>query len=138
MEPTTTPGEPVRAAAGFTLVELMAVIALIGILVSIALPNYKTAIIQSREAVLAEDLYRLRDVIDQYYVDKGHYPAALESLVEDGYLRRMPNDPMTGSPDWTPVFQEPDPDRPNETPGVYDVKSAAEVPSLKGTLYSEW
>jgi general secretion pathway protein G len=88
--------------------------------------------------VLAEDLYRLRDTIDQYYVDKGHYPPSIEALVEDGYLRQVPNDPITGSPNWTPVFQEPDPDRPNETPGVYDVKSAAEVPSLKGTLYSEW
>lgn len=138
MERTTTPGERTVRPSGFTLIELMAVVALMGILVAIALPNYGIAIIQAKEAVLAEDLYRLRDTIDQYYVDKGQYPPSLEALVEGGYLRMLPNDPMTGSPNWTPIFQEPDPDRPNESPGVYDVKSAAEVPSLKGTLYSEW
>jgi len=139
MARTTTPGETRRrAAAGFTLIELITVVALIAILAAIALPNYKVAIIQSREAVLKENLFRMRDLIDQYYVDKGQYPPSIETLVEDGYLRALPEDPFTRSSDWTPVFAELDPDRPGESPGVYDVKSASELVSLAGTPYNEW
>ncbi len=113
-------------------------VSIVAILAAIALPNYRVAIIQSREAVLRENLYRLRDLIDQYYVDKGQYPSSLEVLVEEGYLRKLPTDPITQDTDWTPVYSEPDPDNPSDTPGVYDVKSTSEAPSLAGTPYNEW
>ena len=139
MERPTTPGERrTPLAPGFTLLELITVVALVAILAAIALPNYRVAVIQSKEAVLKENLFRLRDLIDQYYVDKGVYPPSLETLVQDGYLRRMPEDPFTRAPDWTPVFAEIDPDRPGESPGVYDVKSGSELVSLAGTPYNEW
>jgi general secretion pathway protein G len=128
----------VQRSAGFTLLEMIAVVAIIGILVGIALPNYKAAILQSREAVLKEDLFRFRDVIDQYYADKGKYPASLDTLVDEGYIRKIPPDPMTGAADWEAVPAEQDPDSPAETPGVYDVKSASTAPSQSGTPYNEW
>jgi general secretion pathway protein G len=128
----------VRRSEGFTLLELITVVAIISILVGIALPNYKTAILQSREAVLKEDLFRFRDVIDQYYADKGKYPGSLDALVDEGYLRKVPVDPMTGAPDWEVVLSEVDPDNPSDTPGVYDVKSASAGTSQSGTTYNEW
>ena len=97
------------------------------------------AIIQSKEAVLKENLFRLRDLIDQYYVDKGQYPSSLD----DARRGRLPAQAARrtrsrGRPTGRPCSPEPDPDRPGEPPGVYDVKSASEALSLSGTPYNEW
>lgn len=123
---------------GFTLIELLTVMFVLSVLVGIALPQYKNAITNAKEATLRENLFRFRDLIDQYQADKGKYPASLEALVEDGYLRKIPVDPMTGRADWQTVLAEPDPDNPGEAGGVYDVKSSSTEASLSGTAYSEW
>jgi general secretion pathway protein G len=124
---------------GFTLVELLIVISLISILAAMGLVQYKNSVISSREAVLRTDLFRMRDAIDQYYADKGKYPSALDSLVSDGYMRRVPEDPLTKSADtWQTVPAEPDPNNPSAEPGIYDVKSGAQGTALDGSNYSDW
>ena len=128
-----------RSDSGWTIIELLIVIALISILASLAMVQYRNSITQSKEAVLKTDLFRMRDAIDQYYADKGKYPASLDALVSDGYLRRVPEDPITNSADtWQTVPAEPDPANPAAEPGIFDVKSGAEGMSLAGTPYSDW
>jgi general secretion pathway protein G len=126
-------------AAGFTLIELLVVITIIVVLAGISLANYGTSVTRSKEAVLKEDLFRMRDAIDQYYADKGKYPGALQSLVDDGYLREVPKDPITNRADtWQEVPAEADPANPLAEPGIYDVKSGAEGTSLEGGPYTDW
>jgi len=131
-------GRAPRHEHAFTLLELITVVALVSILAAIALPNYKAAIIQAKEATLRENLFQMRDLIDQYQADKGKYPASLETLVQDGYLRKLPVDPMTKATEWEAVFEETNPDKPGEAPGVFDVKSTSTQVSTLGTPYSEW
>lgn len=133
--------------SGFTLMELIIVVAVIGILATIALPALKDVPRRAAEAVLKSDLRIFRDVIDQYHGDKGHYPPTLDALVEAGYLRTIPRDPITRSTDtWLVVFEEQDLEEPPaETdypedlqPGIFDVHSGSELLSLRGTPYNTW
>ncbi len=128
-----------RTDGGWTLIELLVVIALITILAGVGVANYRNSVTSSREAVLKTDLFRMRDAIDQYYADKAKYPASLEALVSEGYLRKIPEDPITRSADtWQTIPAEPDPANPSAEPGIYDVKSGAEGTALDGTAYSDW
>jgi general secretion pathway protein G len=125
-------------SSGFTLVELLVVMSLIMILGTLALPQYKHSVLYTREAVLKEDLFRLRDAIDQFYADKGRYPETLDALVTDGYVRKVPVDPITNSAEtWRTIPAESDHNDPTAA-GTYDVISGSEKTALDGTKYSEW
>ena len=124
---------------GFTLIELLIVVSIIIILSTMGLTQYRNSVIYAREGVLKEDLFRLRDAIDQYYADKGTYPSTLDALVSDGYVRKVPEDPFTKSnTSWQTVPAEPDPNNPTAEAGVFDVKSGSDATALDGTKYAEW
>jgi len=117
----------------------MVVMALIVVIAGIAMASYRNSVTLAQEAVLAEDLFRMRDAIDQYYADKNKYPATLEALVSEGYLRAIPQDPFTKATDtWQEIPAEPDPNNPSGESGVYNVKSGSDRVSMKGTPYNEW
>ncbi len=117
---------------------MMIVISLMTILSTIALIGYRSAVTRSREAVLKEDLFRMRDAIDQYYADTGEYPSGLDALVSNSYLRAVPQDPFTNSPNtWQTILTDFDPENPFSQ-GIYDVKSGYEGLSLDGTPYAHW
>ena len=125
-------------ACGWTLIELTIVISLITILAAISLASYRSAITRSQEAVLKEDLFRMRNAIDQYYADKNEYPPTLDSLVSDGYLRTIPNDPFTSSAATSQTIPaEYDPNNPTAQ-GIFDVKSGSDTLALDGTPYADW
>ena len=124
---------------GFTLIELMIVMVIITILAGIGLAVYGNSVQSAKEATLREDLFRMREAIDQYYADKNRYPASLEALVEDKYIRMVPVDPFTKAADtWQTTQSEAEPGNPSAEPGIYNVKSGAECTALDGTPYSEW
>ena len=124
---------------GWTLIELLVVMSLIAVLATLALAQYRNSIRATKEAVLKADLFHMRESIDQYYADKGSYPSSLQTLVSEGYLRRIPVDPITNSADtWVTTQAELDPTSTSSSPGIYDVKSGADGISLDGTRYSDW
>jgi len=128
-----------RRRAGFTIIELMIVMAVITILVSIAVPYYQKTLIRSKESLLRSNLFTLRTVIDEYTIDKGKAPQSLEDLVSEGYLRAVPSDPMTGQDNTWKIIMEDAMTSVNQTePGVFDVRSGSDKMGLDGTPYSEW
>lgn len=123
-----------KSSRGFTLLELLVVMAIIATLLTIAVPRYFKSLDRSKETVLRQDLSTMREQIDRYSGDKGHYPETLEALIEDHYLRSLPVDPFTGdSEHWLAIAS----DEP-ENPGVKDVKSGADGTGENGIPYAEW
>jgi len=126
---------------GFTLIEMIIVFALIGILVGLALPQYKTSLKKAKETGLKDSLFTMRKLIQQYYTDKCKYPASLKALVDDGYLQKVPVDPMTDKDDtWVEVREEPSMEdiQAGMELGVVDVHSGSKEKALDGTIYDTW
>ena len=125
------------AHAGFTLLELMIVISVIIILAAITLPQYQKTIMHTREAVLRDDLFKMRSLLDQFAADKGRLPQSLDELVTEGYMRELPVDPFTSQKDWAITTGE-DPNSMTGEQGITDVHSSSAEISSEGTPYSEW
>jgi general secretion pathway protein G len=124
---------------GFTLIELLVVMTIAVILASVGMTLYGTSVTWAREAALTEDLFQMRKAIDEYYADKQKYPASLEALVSEKYLREIKPDPFTNSADtWQTTMSEPDAANPSAETGIYNVKSGAPGTGSDGRPYSEW
>lgn len=124
---------------GFTLIELMIVITVIGILLTIAVPMYRKALVRANESVLRSNLFTIRTMIDEYTYDKQKAPQTLQDLVEAGYLRQVPIDPITKSnTTWRTIMEDALSSASQTEPGIFDVKSGAQQNSLDGTPYSDW
>ncbi len=124
---------------GFTLVELMIVIAIITTIISVSVPMYQKSILRAKESVLHSNLYTLRQLIDEYTYDKQKAPQGLEDLVKEGYLRQIPIDTITGqSTTWKLIMEDASGSASASEPGLFDVRSGSDKMSLEGTPYSEW
>ena len=127
------------ATGGFTLVELLVVMMIITVLAGTGLALYSNSIKRSKEAALKQDLFLLREAIDQYYADKNRYPESLDVLVSEKYLRALPVDPFTNSAEtWQTIQADIEPGNITAAPGIYDVKSGAPGTALDGSAYNEW
>lgn len=123
---------PASSSPGFTIIELMIVVTIVGILATLAVPSYHAAVIKAKEGALRQDLFSLRDVIDQHRADKGKYPEAIDALVSAGYLRRVPTDPLTGSTTtWQEMVDEGE-------GGMVDVFSGSDLVGTNGVPYNQW
>lgn len=123
-----------RISKGFTLIELMITLAILATILTLAVPHYFGNVDATRESVLQEDLYLMRDAIDKYFSDQGKYPASLDDLVTARYLRKIPKDPITDRPDSWVIAPPPD----TSLGAVFDVHSGAPGKSRSGTLFKEW
>ena len=123
---------------GYTLLELMIVVAIVGILVTLAIPTFQQSAVKAREAALKQNLFTMRAVIDQFYADRGDYPLSLDELVEAKYIRDIPVDPFTKSnTTWNTIYE--DQEEGDDSPaGIYDIKSGSDEIALDGTPYKEW
>ena len=128
-----------RREFGFTLIELMIVMAIVVILIGIAVPYYQKSILRARESVLRNNLFTIRQVIDEYSYDHQKAPQTLNELVSDGYLRNIPVDPITGSNStWQIIMEDPNTAANQNEPGIFDVRSGSDKASLDGSRYSDW
>ena len=124
---------------GYTLIELIIVMAIISILLATAVPMYQKSLVRTKESLLKNNLFTLRTVIDEYTFDKQKAPQTLQDLVDQGYLRAVPLDPMTGSSETWRVIMEDAVSTVDQTqPGIYDVRSGSDLKSLEGSAYADW
>ncbi|HYE87510.1 MAG TPA: type II secretion system protein [Vicinamibacterales bacterium] len=127
------------ASPGFTIIELLIVMTVIVILASMGMTQYRSSVTRAEEAVLKENLFRMRDAMDQFYADKNKWPSDLSELVSEGYIREIPEDPMTKSKDtWVTKPAEPDASNPSSAGGIEDVHSGSDRVALDGSRYADW
>ena len=123
---------------GYTLLELMIVVSIVGILLALAIPNFQQSAMKAKETALKQNLFTMRAVLDQYYADRGDYPDNLEVLVEAKYLRAIPMDPLTkSSTTWIEIYEEQE-EGDDSSAGVYDIKSGSDDVARDGTPYKDW
>lgn len=126
-------------SGGFTMIELLIVMTLVIVLATVGMTGYRSSVTRAEEAVLKENLFRMRDALDQFYADKNKWPSDLSELVSEGYIREVPTDPMTKSKDtWQTDQAEPDANNPASAGGIDDVHSGSDRTALDGSPYREW
>ena len=142
MARSTATGTDMRHTAtmrGFTMIEMLIVMTLVVILASMGMVQYRNSITRAEEAALKENLFRMRDAMDQFYADKNKWPADLAELVSEGYIREVPKDPITKTVDtWQTETADADPTNPSSSGGIDNVRSGSDRTALDGTRYADW